>query len=253
MSTVTFRISQETYLNNGNLIIPHITDKSGVPLEAAVRNWLCQAYDLYDKTHNSNSKGSWMGYNATDINEKLRAKMSSISGIHGETHVEYGGLFHNSTEGFDFSLYDDDYNSIQLRNFCIGNPGIYDGVNILQSLHKKLRTKTDDKKKLKKSDWMTILSSITTPAGQNTQATKKTFTVVGEIQLGNWALAEHDLLRLINSAFKNSIDFYIYITPTGNLTSKLSEGIVTYNKILQAISENSQLITIPMWIIGLDI
>ncbi|SKC03991.1 hypothetical protein SAMN06296386_1153 [Lachnospiraceae bacterium] len=53
-----------------------------------------------------------MGFDAGDINAKLRSKISSISGIRGETHVEYGGLFHCTKEGFDFSMYDEDYNYI---------------------------------------------------------------------------------------------------------------------------------------------
>lgn len=253
MSTVTFRIVEETFLNNGNLIIPHIFDKSGVAIQTAITNWLCQQYTLTDKNHTSKSKGSWNGFDAGNINDELRKKMSSVDGIHGETHVEYGGLFHSSKEGFDFSLYDEDFNYLQIRNYCIGNPGIYDGDKILEMIYKKLRLKTDDSQKMKKKDWKSILSTFTTPPGQNAIAQKNSFTVVGEIQFGNWALGEHDLLRLINSSAKNSIDFYIYITPTGTLASKLSDGIVTYNKIIQAISENAQLLSIPMWIIGLDI
>lgn len=253
MSTITFKIADETFLNNGNLIIPHIFDKSGTDIKTAVTNWLCQPYTLTDKSHTSQSRGTWMGFDAGNINKELRNKMSSINGIHGETHVECGGLFHCSKEGFDFSLYDEDFNYIKIRDYCIGNPGVYNGHVLLDSIYKKLRLKTDDSKKMKKKDWQTILSAITTAPGQNTIATKASFTVVGEIQFGNWALGEHDLLRLINSSIKNSIDFYIYITPTGNLASKVSDGVVTYDKIIQAISENSQLLSIPMWIIGLDI
>lgn len=253
MSTVTFKIAEETFLNNGNLIIPYIFDKSNTKIQTAVTNWLCQSYTLIDKRHTTKSRGTWMGFDAGDINTQLRSKMTSINGIHGETHVEYGGLFHSSKEGFDFSLYDEDYNYILIRDYCIGNPGIYNGDAILDSIYKKLRTKSDDSKKMKKKDWKTILSSITAIPGQNSIAKKPSFTVVGEIQFGNWALGEHDLLRLINLSVKNSIDFYIYITPTGNLATKVSDGVVTYDKILQAISENSQLLSIPMWIIGLDI
>ena len=253
MSTVTFKIAEEAFLNNGNLIIPHIFDKSGTDIKTAITNWLCQPYTLTDKSHKTKARGSWMGFDAGEINTQLRRKMSSISGIHGETHVEYGGLFHSSKEGFDFSLYDEDYNYILIRDYCIGNPGVYNGDTVLDSVYKKLRLKTDDSKKMHKEDWKKILSTITTSPGQNTIATKTSFTVVGEFQFGNWAIGEHDLLRLINSSVKNSIDFYIYITPTGTLATKVSDGVVTYDKIIQAISENSQLLSIPMWIIGLDI
>lgn len=253
MSTVTFNIGKEYFFNNGELIIPHIADKSGVNLKIGITNWLCQNYTFADTTHKSKQRGSWSGFNADEINKELRKTITSISGIHGETHIEYGGLLHSAKKGFDFSLYDEDCNYIKIRNACIGHPGMYNGDKTLDSLYKKLREKTDDKKRMKKKDWLYILSTIPTPPGENAPEIKKEFTVVGEIQFGNWALAEHDLLRLINSSVKNSIDFYIYIAPTGKLSQKISTGVVTYEKVLEAITENSQLLSIPMWIIGLDI
>lgn len=253
MSTVKLKIGKECFFNNGELIIPHIADKSGLNLRKGVNDWLCQNYTFTDMPHTSKQRGSWSGFNASEINNELRKTMPCISGIHGETHVEYGGLFHGSKKGFDFSLYDEDCNYIKIRNACIGNPGMYNGDKILDSIYKNLREKTDDKKKMKKKDWRLILSSIPTSPGENAPENKKEFTVVGEIQFGNWALAEHDLLRLINSSAKNSIDFYIYITPTGELSQKVSDGVVTYEKVLSDITENSQLLSIPMWIIGLDI
>lgn len=254
MSTVTFKITKQRFFNNGNLILPHICVKSGKSIEDAIKNWLCQRYTLTDKPHKSKVKGNWDGLDAADINKQLRERMSSIEGIHGETHVEYGGLFHNSKEGFDFSLYDEDYNYNEIRNYFIGSPGIYKGDDFLENqVYKKLKSPNDNSGRMKKKEWKQILSKMDTESGFNTNTEKKSFTVVGEIQFGNWALGEHDLFRLINSSIKSSIDFYIYIAPTGNLTSKLSDGIVTYDKIIEAIVENSQLLSIPMWIIGLDL
>ena len=67
-------------------------------------------------------------------------------------------------------------------------------------------------------EWKEELSKITVPYGTTYRTEKKRLTVVGEIQFGNWALLEHDIQRLINATEQGiSIDYYIYITATGNL------------------------------------
>ena len=78
-------------------------------------------------------------------------------------------------------------------------------------------------------------------------------TIVGEIQFGNWALAEHDLLRLMGSAVDGEIDYYIYITATGELEKKLSKGIVTFSKAVDLFKNNKRLFRTPVWVIGIDI
>lgn len=252
MAKVKLKIQEQCYYNNGDLFLPMLKDKAGNQLEKAIIDWLCQDYILSSKTHKTKS-GQWIGYDATNLNSKLRKKMSSVCGIHGETHVDYHALLHTSKKGFDFSLYDEDYNYIQLRNSCIGYPGMLNGVSILDEMYKQLRNKNSDKKPMTQTEWSSILSKIGGTPGENIIARKKSLTVVGELQFGNWALAKHDLLRLSNSFAENSIDYYVYITATGSLASKLSQGIVTYDKIVEAVQENIHILPVPMWIIGLDI
>lgn len=249
---VTFKIADQCFFNNGNLLLPLLKDKSGQALRLSIYDWLCQEYILSSKKHSSKSSGTWDGFNATDINSKLREKMHMVNGIHGETHVAYRGLFHNSKKGFDFSLYDEQCNFVRIRNTCIGNPGMYNGEDILINLYSKIRTPTDDSVTMKKKDWKKIVENIGGTPGENIIEQKQSFTIVGEIQFGNWALAEHDLFRLINSSMENSIDYYIYIAPTGTLAQKVSEGVVTYDKITKAVEENCQRFSTPTWIIGLD-
>ena len=250
---VTFTISEECFFNNGNLLLPLMKDKAGTDLHDSIKNWLCQEYSLLSQEHSSQSAGTWDGFNANDINTKLRKKIHMVNGIHGETHVAYRGLFHNSKEGFDFSLYDEQCNFIRIRNTCIGNPGIYNGDNILINLYSKIRKSEDDSVKIKKREWIRLVEDIGGTPGENVTEQKKSFTIVGEIQFGNWALAYHDLFRLINSSLENSIDYYIYIAPTGTLAQKISQGVVTYDKITKAIKDNCHRISVPMWVIGLDI
>ena len=103
-------------------------------------------------------------------------------------------------------------------------------------------------------EWKEELSKITVPYGTTYRTEKKRLTVVGEIQFGNWALLEHDIQRLINATEQGiSIDYYIYITATGNLAEKLSDGIVNYEKTSEFLEKNGKLLKVPMWLIGLDI
>ena len=171
--------------------------------------------------------------------------MASIAGIHGETHIENGALFHYGKKGFDFSLYDEEYNLKHLRNIFIGHPGRFSGTEELYGLTKR-RTGYEEE------DWKALIDSFGGSPGQNIPEEKNSMTVVGELQFGNWALVKHDLLRLLNTSDEFPIDFYIYIAATGSLQRKLSDGIVNFDRAVTAIEENRRIIKTPMWVIGID-
>ena len=77
--------------------------------------------------------------------------------------------------------------------------------------------------------------------------------IVGEIQFGNWALAYRDFFKVLKANVSNSIDCLIYIVPTGGLEGMLSDGIVTYSKAKAILQEFEKVISVPVWLIGLDI
>ena len=81
---------------------------------------------------------------------------------------------------------------------------------------------------------------------------KKTPLIVGEIQFGNWALVYRDFFKVLKADVQNSVDCLIYIVPTGELEKLLSEGIVTFDKTKKIIEEFSKVLTVPIWLIGLD-
>ena len=88
-------IKEQSFVNNGDLILPSIKDASGVSIEESIKIWLNQNYDVKESEHTE--KGvSRIGYDAKDINKVLRTKMKVVSGIHEETYVEYGKIMHNS-------------------------------------------------------------------------------------------------------------------------------------------------------------
>ena len=234
-------IRTQKFFNNGDLLLPILTDKGGASIEAGVKAWLERDYALAPKTR---KKGTGIG--ATQLNEVLRNEMkSNISGIHGETHVEDGAFFHSGIEGFDFSLYDEDHNWVRIRNNYIGDPGRFDGKTKLLAINKRVG--------MNKRDWAKKVSALGGSDGQSIASHKTRLTIVGELQFGNWALVKHDLLRLLNSSESLDIDYYIYITATGKLANLLSDGIVTYDKAIGAIDENHRIIKTPLWVIGLDV
>ena len=77
--------------------------------------------------------------------------------------------------------------------------------------------------------------------------------IVGEIQFGNWALAYRDFFKVLKADVQNSIDCLIYIVPTGELEKLLSDGIVTFDKTKKIIEEFSKVISVPVWLIGIDV
>ena len=77
--------------------------------------------------------------------------------------------------------------------------------------------------------------------------------IVGEIQFGNWALAYRDFFKVLKADVQNSVDCLIYIVPTGNLEKMLSDGIVTFDKTKKIMEEFSKVISVPIWLIGIDV
>ena len=209
----TLKIKDERYFNNGNLILPFLKDEGNHPLGEKIKEWLQSKYDLTELVRKNKH-----GVKAEALNKALRAKLE-IEGAHKETHVLYNGFSHKGKEGFDFSFYDKDYNTACIRNYFVGERGCYNGGERLDGVYKDF--------KMTSKEWKKELSKINTPYGEDCKTEKQRLTVVGEIQFGNWAMIEHDIQRLMDAEEQDvSIDYYIYITATGNLAQKLSDGIV---------------------------
>lgn len=249
MDNVRIKIANERFFNNADLLLPVLKDSDGTLFENRVKTWLSESYELTPKDHTEDGV-TRSGYNAAELNTVLRQKMVGIPGIHGETYVEYGAILIKGKKGFDFSLFDEEYNVIKLRNAFIGYPGRYNGEEPLMNLNTKV-LKADGTTYYKR-DWRRKIESLGGTNGKNIESKKRCYTVVGEIQFGNWAIVRHDLLRLLNSAIDGEIDYYIYITATGTLEKKLSSGIVSYSDVVDLFEENRQLIKTPVWVIGID-
>ena len=106
MDTVKIKIASEYFFNNADLLLPAIKDASGELLKDGITTWLTQSYELTPKDHTEDGV-TRSGYNAAELNSVLREKMTVISGIHKETHVEYGAILTTGKKVFDFSLFDE--------------------------------------------------------------------------------------------------------------------------------------------------
>jgi hypothetical protein len=166
-----------------------------------------------------------------------------------EKGVFYFSSEKNSIGGFDFAILNHHKNINALRNICFGEIHYDDGLkrwnNFLSKNpeFKSLGEATIDEKNFgkdveyefdyKSADYVPL--------------------IVGEIQFGNWALAYRDLFKVLKANVQNSVDCLIYVVPTGELESMLSDGIVTFDNSKKIIQDFAKVISVPIWIVGIDI
>lgn len=164
---------------------------------------------------------------------------------------EERGVFYFSEEkssigGFDFAIINHKQNILALRNLCFGELQYHNGIkkwNTFLSKNPELKEIADSIVNIDKNgvDLEYIKSSNDNPL------------IVGEIQFGNWALAYRDFFKVLKANVQNSVDCLIYVVPTGNLEAMLSDGIVTFDKTKIILEDFAKVISVPVWIIGLDI
>ncbi|MBW6481998.1 MAG: hypothetical protein K0B10_02950 [Vicingaceae bacterium] len=200
------------------------------------------------RTRTSESKG----IKADDLNKVIRELLNSIPNNELKFEVyEENGVFYFSEEkssigGFDFAILNHYNNILALRNLCFGNLQYADGESRWSKFLKKnpdLVQIANDLKRINKKgvNIERINQENTTPL------------IVGEIQFGNWALAYRDFFKVLKADVQNSVDCLVYIVPTGSLEKLLSDGIVTFDKTKKIIEEFSKVISVPVWLIGIDV
>ena len=236
------KIANEKYFNNGKIIANSLSQ-----LCQNIRNALSQEENLEPRERHTKGKSDYYGIKADSLNQALREKLKFYK-INGETHVENGVFFHKSKEGFDFSEYDKEYNMARLYNYYQGSIGILNGDEKIINIYKKVGySKKEWKGKIQE------IHSIVSKDNSDYIVDKELLTVVGELQFGNWALIYRDLFRLLDAESDPGIDFYIYVTADGNLSSLLSANTVSYSSADKVISEYLSIIKTPIWLIGLDL
>jgi hypothetical protein len=173
MGRYQLKIEGETFYNNGKIIL-----KSLGSLEQDIRKALSQNVDIKTKKRSGGKKAPYEGIPADDLNKVLRKCVSGISHMNGETHVKNGVFFPVSKAGFDFSIYDEEYNYSCLYNYYLGMRGTLHGdERIINELSQK------EREGKRKSEWKNrITETANKLGGYNIDYVieKKNLTVVGE-------------------------------------------------------------------------
>lgn len=194
---------------------------------------------------------SLLGVNANSINNAVRNCLKSIGDIEFETSVYYGTFLSQNVKGdFDFSIIDKKSNYFNLWNYCYGIEARVKGQEVFNQL-------IINNNRLK--DWKTWMSKYDNDDYKYKRdliIPDYTFNVIGEIQLGNWAMIYKDMFRLVTAINKHAkIDLYIYICPNESISDLISDGTVTYKKAVDKFKENvdNHNINKPVIIVPLDI
>ena len=163
---------------------------------------------------------------------------------------EEKGVFYFSSEkstigGFDFAILNHKRNLTSLRNLCFGELHYHEGEKRWEEFLTKNKNLVKIATKLEGKDKIGVDIEF--------EKDKETPLIVGEIQFGNWALAYRDFFKVLKANVQNSIDCLVYVVPTGNLEKMLSDGIVTFDTSFKILNDFSKVISVPVWVIGLDI
>lgn len=193
------------------------------------------------------------GINANDLNLQIRNLLKKIphNTIKFEV-IEDNGVFYFSAEktsigGFDFAVLNQTNNLLALRNLCFGSLQYADG----EKRWRRFLSKNPELNHLAKQ------FEQKGKAGQNIQLDlsdcESAPLIVGEIQFGNWALAYRDFFKVLKADVQNNVDCLIYIVPSGNLEQLLSKGVVTFDNTKKILETFAKVISVPVWLIGLDV
>lgn len=237
-----FFISEELFYRNAELFLQNFPE-----LKNDIKKVLNK--EMQGLKHSTRRKKGklYKGMTADSINASIKNSLQEINNLKFEVEYKDGVLFDSpKTGGFDFALFDDEFNIINFRNYCLGKKAIFQGMEEWVS---ELEKRTDWK------DTANRLELVNTDEyeGIDLQAVKKTPTIIGEVQFGNWALAYYDMFKVLHLDNLADLDLLIYITATGNLNSYLSDGNVNYKKMENIINEYSSILKVPIWLIGLDV
>lgn len=183
---------------------------------------------------------------STPLNRGIRQRFhqSKLDFKYEVTYKE--GIFYDSkkNQGFDFALWDQEYNFMNFRNLCFGRRALSYGKDYW------------DKEIRKNSGWEDMnekLGAYKLGKGVNIDYKKSQPTILGEIQFGNWGLVYRDILKVVQVERDEDVDLLIYITATGNLDKRISTATVNFKKTKDLFEEFKNVLSMPIWLIGIDI
>lgn len=237
-------ISKQKFHRNAELFLRNFPDIQNSIIENIEKELKKLNFKVSDNKKNKYFKR----VGATSLNKSLKHNFKEFKQMKFEVEYKEGILFDSSkTGGFDFALYDEEFNVTNYRNYCFGKKGIYQGNEVWNKEINKKRRK----------EWKLIADKYdllnSNNLGQDLPTQKKHPTIIGEFQFGNWALAYYDMFKVLHLDNLADIDLLIYITATGNLNEYLSDGIVDFEMMSEILDQYSSILKVPIWLIGIDI
>ena len=200
------------------------------------------------KTKKKKSKGIKADILNVELRKLLQNKLENE--VKFEVNEEKGVFYFSSEKstigGFDFAILNHTKNINSLRNLCFGELHYHEGEKRWNEFMKKNKDLSYIAKELEQKENIGIDIEF---KEQDTDIP----LIVGEIQFGNWALAYRDFFKVLKANVQNSIDCLVYVVPTGNLETMLSDGIVTYDKSVKILNDFAKVVSVPVWVIGIDI
>lgn len=243
-SSANIFISHEYFFNNSNIILDQYPD-----FTSNFKTLISSNINIKPTIRKKSTK-YYQGIDITELNKSLRYLLSNDPKILFEVYNNDGVFYtSNSKSGFDFAYLDRTYNLIQLWNLCFGRRGLYDGEN---HWNKSLNDNDFIKSEYESSN-NEYFKLASFERGKDIRFTKSELTILGELQFGNWGLAYRDLFKLLQADANSGVDLFVYVTAHNNLLSYASDNIVSYQDTIKILNEFSNLIKVPIWVIGLDI
>lgn len=246
-NTCTLFISESSYFRNADLFLEK-NNYISKEVNMCINNRIIRNQRFTSKAKQTRDKKTYYirRIDSRPLNQQI-IKTFEASSLNFKREVQFiEGVFYNSAQigGFDFALLDDNYNVTNFWNYCFGRRSIYEG-------DKKWSTEVD-----KRLDWNHISQNLKlhdTKPGEDAIQNKMKPIIIGEIQMGNWGLLYRDILKAIQIQHAEDIDLLIYITPVGNLRNYISDGTVNYEKSKEVFNTFKNILTVPIWLIGIDI
>lgn len=241
------KVVTESFFNNANIILKHDNDfkeklcsciNGEIQIVTKVRTVQRQKNK---KKYSRKYRGIEIDFFNSELREKLKNNDSLLFEVYNEEGVFYTS---NGKRGFDFAQLDNKYNLFQLWNQCFGKRALYNGEELWKdSLEQNAFLK----------EVADVINFSTFEKGKDVEVKKDAITILGELQFGNWGLVYRDLFKLLDADANSGVDLFVYITAHNKLLSYASDQIVSYDDTVKVLNEFSNLIKVPVWLIGLDI
>lgn len=179
---------------------------------------------------------------AKEVNKVIREKLKTIPDICFEVTCENNVYLPQKNQGFDFVIFNLENNLCRLSRNCQEDNNLHWDSEIG-----------------KRENWKLKANELQLPNAYfdgSIEIDDTEHIIIGEIQCGNHAMGERDILRLIKHCESNrnmNNELIVYITVVGNLHKYISDGVVYFNKMKKEFDLLSKKIDRPIILMGIDI